>query len=152
MRVLIQRVKHASCTVDEKITGKIEQGYLLFVGITHDDTEKIVDMMADKLVNLRINEDENGKMNLSIQDVKGSILSISQFTLYANCIKGRRPGFEQSANKDLAIHLYDYFNKVLRDKGMHVEEGIFAADMKIDLCNDGPITIMLDSEVIFNGK
>lgn len=152
MRVLIQRVKHASCTVDGNITGQIQSGYLLFVGITHEDNEHIADLMADKIINLRINDDENGKMNLSIQDVGGDILSVSQFTLYANCIKGRRPGFDQSANKDLAIHLYDYLNKALREKGMHVEEGIFGADMKIDLLNDGPITIMLDSEVIFNGK
>ncbi len=152
MRVLIQRVTHASCKVDGEYTGKIEKGYLLFVGITHDDNEKIIDLMADKIINLRINEDENGKMNLSIQDVKGDILSISQFTLYANCIKGRRPGFEQSANKDKALDLYLKFNQVLRDKGMKVEEGIFGADMKIELLNDGPVTIMLDSEVIFNGK
>ncbi|MGN1343828.1 MAG: D-aminoacyl-tRNA deacylase [Traorella sp.] len=152
MRVLIQRVSHASCKVDGEYTGKIEKGYLLFVGITHTDNEKIVEMMADKIINLRINEDDHGKMNLSIQDVSGEILSISQFTLYANCIKGRRPGFEMSANKDLAIHLYDEFNQQLRKKGMHVEEGIFGADMKIELLNDGPVTIMLDSEVIFNGK
>lgn len=152
MRVLIQRVSHASCTVDGNITGQIQRGYLLFVGITHSDTEHICDLMADKIINLRINDDENGKMNLSINDVGGDILSISQFTLYANCVKARRPGFTESAGKDQAIHLYDYFNKTLRNKGMKVEEGIFGADMKIDLLNDGPITIMLDSEVIFNGK
>ena len=152
MRVLIQRVSHASCKVDGEYTGKIQHGYLLFVGITHTDNEKTIEMMADKIINLRINEDENGKMNLSIQDVQGEILSISQFTLYANCIKGRRPGFEMSANKDLAIHLYDEFNQALRKRGMHVEEGIFGADMKIELLNDGPVTILLDSEVIFNGK
>ena len=140
MRVLIQRVSHASCTVEGNITGQIERGYLLFVGITHSDTEHICDLMADKIINLRIN------------DVNGDILSISQFTLYANCTKARRPGFTESAGRDQAIHLYDYFNKTLRNKGMKVEEGIFGADMKIDLLNDGPITIMLDSEVIFNGK
>ena len=152
MRVLVQRVSHASCKVDGEYTGKIERGYLLLVGITHDDNEKICELMADKIIHLRINKDENDKMNLSIQDIQGSVLSISQFTLYANCIKGRRPGFEQSANKDKALDLYQKFNQILRDKGMHVEEGIFGADMKIELLNDGPVTIMLDSEVLFNGK
>lgn len=152
MRVLIQRVAHASCTVEGRITGKIKRGYMLLVGITHTDDESIADMMADKIYHLRINDDENGKMNLSIQDVAGEILSVSQFTLYANCVKGRRPGFEMSADKQKASHLYGVFNEALRKRGLHVEEGIFGADMKIDLLNDGPITIMLDSEVIFNGK
>ncbi len=152
MRVLIQRVAHASCKVDGNITGKIERGYMLLVGLTHGDDERIVDLMADKIFHLRINDDENGKMNLSISDVKGEILSTSQFTLYASCAKGRRPGFELSADKDLAKHLYDVFNDALRKRGLHVEEGIFGADMKIELLNDGPITIMLDSEEIFNGK
>ena len=152
MRVLLQRVAYASCRVDNQITGKIERGYMLLVGITHTDDEKIADKMADKIYHLRINDDENGKMNLSIDDVHGDILSISQFTLYADCVKGRRPGFEMSADKQKASDLYDFFNEALRKRGLHVEEGIFGADMKIELLNDGPITIMLDSEVLFNGK
>lgn len=152
MRVLIQRVAHASCTVEGHITGKIERGYMLLVGITHSDNEKVVEQMAEKIFHLRINDDENGKMNLSISDVQGAVLSISQFTLYADCVKGRRPGFEMSAPKEQALHLYQVFNDKLREKGLHVEEGIFGADMKIDLLNDGPITVMLDSEVLFNGK
>lgn len=152
MKVLIQRVSHASCTVDGEITGQIKQGYLLFVGIGHQDNENILELMADKIFHLRINDDSNGKMNLSIQDIQGEILSISQFTLYANCIKGRRPGFELSAEKEKAKLYYDLFNEDLRKRGLHVEEGIFGADMKIDLLNDGPITIMLDSEELFNGK
>lgn len=152
MRVLIQRVSHASCCVDGKMTGKIERGYMLLVGITHKDDEKIADLMADKIYHLRINEDENGKMNKAIHDIGGAILSISQFTLYANCANGRRPGFEMSADKKIASDLYDYLNDALRKKGLHVEEGIFGADMKIELLNDGPVTIMLDSEVIFSGK
>ena len=152
MRVLLQRVAYASCRVNDQITGKIERGYLLLVGITHTDDEKVADMIADKIYHLRINDDANGKMNLSIEDVQGDILSVSQFTLYANCVKGRRPGFEMSADKQMASDLYDYFNDALRKRGLHVEEGIFGADMKIELLNDGPITIMLDSEVLFNGK
>lgn len=152
MRVLLQRVSHASCTVDGRITGAIQKGYMLLVGISHEDNETIVKQMAEKIYYLRINDDENGKMNLSITDVKGDILSISQFTLYADCVKGRRPGFEKSAQKDKALFLYHAFNDALRDLGLHCEEGIFGADMKIDLCNDGPITIMLDSEELFHGK
>ena len=109
MRVLLQRVAYASCRVDNQITGKIERGYMLLVGITHTDDEKIADKMADKIYHLRINDDENGKMNLSIDDVHGDILSISQFTLYADCVKGRRPGFEMSADKQKANDLYDYY-------------------------------------------
>lgn len=146
MRVLIQRVAHATCTVDNKITGKIEKGYMLLVGFQDSDNEQIIEKMADKIINLRINDDQDGKMNLSIQDVSGDILSISQFTLYANSKKGRRPSFDESASGPIAKPMYERFNEILRNKGMHVEEGIFAAEMQIDLCNDGPITIWLDSE------
>ena len=152
MKLVVQRVAFSDVKVDGEVVGKIDKGFMVLLGVTHTDTKENADFLAKKLCNLRVFEDENEKMNLSIKDVNGDILSISQFTLYANCIKGRRPGFEQSANKDKALDLYLKFNQVLRDKGMKVEEGIFGADMKIELLNDGPVTIMLDSEVIFNGK
>lgn len=148
MRVVLQRVKHASCKVDDQITGAIEQGYLLLVGITHEDTVEIVEKMVSKIINLRIFEDENGKMNLSLADVQGSILSISQFTLYADCRKGRRPGFEMAAKPVLAKPLYEKFNQLIEEADIHVETGIFGADMKIDLLNDGPVTLILDSNEI----
>lgn len=148
MRVLIQRVKHASCTVEGKITGKIEQGFLMFVGCCDSDDDSVVAKMAAKASSLRIFEDEQGKMNKSLEDVGGSILSISQFTLYADCRKGRRPSFIDAAKGEKAIVMYDKFNNELRKLGFHVEEGIFGADMKIELFNDGPVTIWLDSETI----
>ena len=137
MRVLLQRVQHASVRVDGAITGSIQQGFLLLVGITPSDTEEIMRKMAGKCAQLRVFEDENGKMNRGLQDIGGSILSISQFTLYADCKRGRRPGFEKAARGDFAQ---------LRTYGIHVETGIFGADMKVDLLNDGPVTILLDSE------
>lgn len=149
MRVVVQRVSRAKCTVEGNITGQIQKGYLLLVGFTHDDTPDIIEKMADKIRYLRINDDENGKMNLSIEDVKGDILSISQFTLYASCRKGRRPGFDESAPGSVAEPMYHAFNEALRHVGLHVEEGIFGADMAIDFVNDGPITIILDSKELF---
>lgn len=145
MRLVIQRVKHASCTVDGHLTGAIENGFCIFVGFSNDDNEAIIEKMIHKVLNLRIFEDENGKMNLSIQKVHGSILSISQFTLYANCKKGNRPSFIDAAKPDIANPLYDRWNTLLQEQ-IHVETGIFGADMKIDLLNDGPITIILDSK------
>lgn len=149
MRVIVQRVSRAKCTVDEQVTGEIQRGYMLLVGFTHDDNQEIIEKMAEKVRYLRINDDENGKMNLSIEDVCGDILSISQFTLYASCRKGRRPGFEESARGSVAEPMYHAFNEALRNQGLKVEEGIFGADMKIDFINDGPITIILDSKEIF---
>ena len=146
MRVLIQRVKHAKVTIEGNINGQIKDGYLLFVGMTHEDDEKIVEKLANKVKDLRLFEDEQGKMNLSITEVNGEILSISQFTLYADCRKGRRPSFTNAAKPDEASRLYDYFNDVLRNLGLHVETGIFGADMKVELYNDGPVTVMLDSK------
>ena len=146
MRTVIQRVKHASVTIDGVVNGKIEQGFLLLVGIKDDDTEAVVEKMADKIAKMRIFDDENGKMNLALQQVGGAILSISQFTLFANCKKGNRPSFDGAGKPEHAKAMYLYFNKVLRRYGLQVEEGIFAADMKVELLNDGPITIWLDSE------
>ena len=148
MRVLIQRVKYASCKVNGKITGEIEKGFLLFVGCSDRDDQEVIAKMSSKASSLRIFEDAQGKMNCSLQDVGGKILSISQFTLYADCRKGRRPSFVEAAKGDVAIHLYDAFNEQLRKLGFHVETGIFGADMKIELLNDGPVTIWLDSDTL----
>ena len=146
MKLVIQRVKHASCTVDNNIVGKCDKGYMILVGIGQDDTKEIVSKFANKVSKLRIFEDENEKMNLSIHDVGGNILSISQFTLYADASKGNRPSFVNAKNGPEAKELYLYFNECLRNENIHVEEGIFGADMKIDLLNDGPVTIILDSK------
>ena len=148
MRVLIQRVRYASCKVDGEYTGKIDQGFRMFVGCRETDDDAVIAKMADKASGLRIFEDENGKMNRSLEDVGGAILSISQFTLYADCRKGRRPGFTEAARGDTAIKMYDQFNEELRQRGFHVETGIFGEDMKIELLNDGPVTIWLDSDAI----
>ena len=149
MKAVLQRVKYAEVKVDGKSVGKIQKGLLIFLGIGKNDDEKIADKVIKKTCNLRIFEDENGKMNKSIQDVEGSILSISQFTLYADCKKGNRPSFTNAGKPDLATTLYDQFNQKLQEQGMHVETGIFGADMKIELLNDGPVTIVLDSKELF---
>ena len=146
MKVVIQRVSKASCTIDEKITGEINTGYLLLVGFGPNDNEQIANKLAEKIAKLRVFEDEEGKMNKSIFEVSGSILSISQFTLYADCKKGNRPSFSGALSPEEAQRLYLYFNDCLRKLGLNVQEGVFAADMKISLLNDGPVTIVLDSE------
>lgn len=148
MKVVVQRSIDASCKVNDNIVGKINKGYLLLVGFTLGDDEKIVDKMANKIINLRIFEDENDKMNLSLNDVNGDILSISQFTLYAT-LKGRRPSFINALNYDDAKKLYKIFNDKLRSYNIKVEEGIFGADMKISFTNDGPVTIIIDSKEDF---
>lgn len=145
MKVVLQRVKHASVTIENEVHGKINHGFLLLVGITDGDTETEAKKLADKVVDLRIFEDEHGKMNLGIEQVHGDILSISQFTLYADCKKGRRPSFTKAARPEISNPLYERFNDFLRERGMHVETGIFGADMKVELLNDGPVTIILDS-------
>lgn len=145
MKVVLQRASHASVMVDGIIVGQIQQGILLLVGITQTDDEGIVKKLAKKCTDLRIFEDENGKMNLGLADIQGSILSISQFTLYADCKKGRRPGFDRAASGEFAKPLYECFNEELRLMGFPVQTGVFGADMKVELCNDGPITIILDS-------
>lgn len=144
MKVLIQRVLSSSVTVKDKIVGKIDKGLLIFVGFTEGDSEKEINYMVDKIINLRIFDDENGVMNKSLLDVKGSILSISQFTLYADASKGRRPSYIKALGGDSASVLYNKFNQKLKDTNIPIEEGIFGADMKVNLINDGPITIMLE--------
>ena len=144
MRVLLQRVKEASVTVDEETIGQIEAGYLLLVGVTHEDTETEVNWLADKVAGLRVFEDEDEKMNLSIQDVDGKVLSVSQFTLYGDTLKGRRPAFTQAAKPDIAERLYEQFNDRLRTHGLVVETGRFGAMMDVGLVNDGPVTLMLE--------
>ena len=146
MRIVVQRSKKASVTVNEKVIGEIEKGLVLLVGVTHDDTINDANYLADKIVNLRIFEDENGKMNFSLLDVGGSILSISQFTLYGDCRKGRRPNFMAAAKPEQALNLYQYFNQVLSEKNVVVETGEFGAEMDVALINDGPVTLILDSK------
>ena len=149
MKILIQRVKKASVTIEGKINGEINQGLLLLVGFTEGDNENVIEQMAKKCVELRIFNDENGKMNRSLLDVSGEILSVSQFTLYANCNKGRRPSFENSENPELAKKHYEYFNRYINNiYGINVKTGIFGADMQVELINDGPVTIMFDSKEI----
>lgn len=148
MRLVIQRVSKASVEIEGKVNGKIDEGFMVLVGITNDDNKEVVEKMADKLINLRIFEDENEKLNLSLMDVKGEILSISQFTLYANCKKGRRPSFLDAAKPEISKPLYEYFNKALENAGVYTETGIFGAMMKVSLINDGPTTIILDSKEI----
>lgn len=148
MKLVIQRVKNSSVTIDGKVNGKIDKGFMVLVGFCEGDNEMIIDKLIDKMINLRIFEDENQKLNNSLLDVKGSILSISQFTLYADCKKGRRPGFTKAAKPDIAIPLYDYFNNKIRESEVNLETGIFGADMKVELINDGPVTIILDSAEI----
>lgn len=144
MKVLVQRVISSSVEVENKIVGKIDNGLLLLVGFTEGDTSKEIDYMVDKVTNLRIFDDENGIMNKSLSDVSGSILSISQFTLYADASKGRRPSYVKALGGERAILLYDEFNNKLKETGIHIETGIFGAEMKVNLINDGPITIMLE--------
>ena len=145
MRVIVQRCEKAQVKVEDKIVGKIDKGMMILVGFTHTDTEKEIDYLVNKIVNLRIFDDENGVMNKSVLDVAGSILSISQFTLYASSKKGNRPSYINALNGEEAIVLYNKFNEKLKEK-INVETGIFGAEMKVDFINDGPITIMLEKE------
>ena len=146
MRIVLQRVAHASVTVDEKVIGKIQRGFLLLVGVTHDDVIEDMEYLVRKIVQMRIFEDEEGKLNRSIQDIGGEILSVSQFTLYAETKKGNRPSFSKAAPGDVALEMFEQFNGLLRDTGIPVETGQFGADMKVELLNDGPVTILLDSK------
>ncbi|EST56529.1 D-tyrosyl-tRNA(Tyr) deacylase [Brevibacillus panacihumi W25] len=145
MRVVVQRTREASVTVAGEVVGQIEHGLLLLVGITHEDSEKDVEFVADKVAHLRIFEDEAGKMNHSVLDTGGQILSVSQFTLYGDCRKGRRPNFMSAARPEQAEPLYELFNNKLREKGLHVETGRFGAMMDVRLLNDGPVTLIVES-------
>ncbi|ALC89828.1 D-tyrosyl-tRNA(Tyr) deacylase [Bacillus sp. FJAT-18017] len=146
MKAVVQRSKQASVTVDGEVVGSIPKGLVVLLGVTHEDTEKDAAFLADKIANLRIYEDEEGKMNLSLLDVGGDILSVSQFTLYGDCRKGRRPNFMAAARPEVANGLYETFNSMLRDKGITVETGRFGAMMDVSLVNDGPVTLIIDSK------
>lgn len=146
MRVVVQRSKEANVTVNGEIVGSIPKGFVLLVGVTHDDDEKDAAFLADKIANLRVFEDESGKMNLSILDKGGDILSVSQFTLYGDCRKGRRPNFMDAARPEHALKIYEAFNGYLEEKGLTVETGEFGAMMDVQLINDGPVTLIVDSK------
>ena len=146
MRVVVQRVKHASVTINGTVNGKINNGFLVLLGIQSTDSEQDVDYLVKKVTNLRIFSDENDKMNLSLKDVNGELLIVSQFTLYANCKEGNRPSFVEAAKPDIAIPLYEYFVSECKKIIPVVETGIFGAYMKVDLLNDGPVTIIMDSK------
>ncbi len=146
MRALIQRVNHASVTVEEKVVGQIERGFLVLLGVTESDTDSDVDLLADKLMKLRIFSDSEGKTNCSLADINGSLLIVSQFTLCADCRKGTRPSFSHAAPPDEAKRLYEAFVEKCRSQVAHVDTGIFAAHMIVDLQNDGPFTIWLDTD------
>ncbi|WP_286886196.1 D-aminoacyl-tRNA deacylase [Aneurinibacillus sp. UBA3580] len=146
MRVVVQRSRQASVTVNGEIVGKIERGLVLLVGITHGDTKDDAEYVAEKIANLRIFEDENGKMNRSVKDEGGAILSVSQFTLYGDTRKGRRPSFVEAARPEQAKPLYDFFNDKLREQGLNVETGVFGAMMDVALVNDGPVTLIVENK------
>ena len=146
MRAVLTRVKSASVTVDGSVIGQIGQGFLILLGVTHEDTEAQAVKLADKLMGLRIFEDENGKMNRSLVDVGGQVLVVSQFTLYGNCKKGRRPEFLAAARPEIAIPLYEKFIALCRDKGFAVETGEFGAEMLVESVNDGPVTLIVDTD------
>lgn len=146
MKVVLQRSREASVTADGKLSGEITSGFVLLVGVTHDDTEKDADWLAEKIINLRVFEDAEGKMNRSLLDVGGEILSVSQFTLYGDCRKGRRPNFMEAAKPAHAEKIYDYFNDELRKKGIRVETGVFGSMMDVKLTNDGPVTLIIESK------
>ena len=150
MKFVVQRVSNASVEVNSKIVGEIEKGFLVLVGIKIDDTKEIADFMVSKLAKLRIFEDEAGKMNLSIKDVKGKLLLVSQFTLYANCKGGNRPDFVNAAKPEYAKELYEYVVQKCKQEGIEVQTGIFREEMKVRLLNDGPVTIIMDSREIMN--
>lgn len=144
MKLLVQRVKNAKVVVDKETVGEIGKGFLVLCGITHLDTEKEADYLANKLCNLRVFEDENEKMNLSIKDIEGELLIVSQFTLYADCASGNRPSFTNAAKPEQANPLYEYFMQKCKKQNINVQKGIFGAHMEISLLNDGPVTIMLE--------
>ena len=149
MRAVVQRVSSSRVTVDDRVTGEINEGLLVLLGVTHEDTSKDVDYMIDKVLNLRIFEDENEKMNLSLKDIGGELLVVSQFTLYGDCRKGRRPNFTNAAKPDLANELYEEFIEKASKQNIKVGTGKFGANMMVELTNEGPVTILIDSERTF---
>ena len=144
MRLVVQRVNNSKVEVDNKVVGKIDKGFMVLVGIGLNDTEKEAEYLTKKLLNLRVFEDENGKMNLELKDVEGELLIVSQFTLYADCSQGNRPSFINAAKPDVANELYEYFCEKCKEQNIKVEKGIFGAVMKVSLLNDGPVTIILE--------
>lgn len=146
MRAVVQRTTGAKVIVDDNIVGEISHGFMVLLGVEPDDTQVDIDFMADKIVNLRVFEDENEKMNLSLKEVQGKILLISQFTLLGDCRKGRRPNFMNAAAPDLAIDIFEKTKSKIEEQGLEVETGIFGAYMQVDLVNDGPVTLLLDSK------
>ncbi|KOO47001.1 D-aminoacyl-tRNA deacylase [Priestia koreensis] len=146
MRVVVQRAKNAAVTVDGETVGAIDHGLMLLVGVTHTDTKEDAEYVAEKIANLRIFEDESEKMNFSLLDVKGDVLSVSQFTLYGDCRKGRRPNFMSAAKPDYANAIYEHFNEQLRALGTNVETGKFGAMMDVSFTNDGPVTLIVESK------
>ena len=146
MKLVVQRVKKAKVTVEDKIVGEIEKGFLVLLGVKPTDTEKTADYLVKKLCNLRVFKDENDKMNLNIKQVKGSLLIVSQFTLYANCKEGNRPSFTDAAKPDKANELYEYFCNKCRENEIEVQTGEFGAHMQVELLNDGPVTIILEND------
>lgn len=144
MKLVIQRVTNASVTVENNVVGKIEKGFLVLLGVGPEDTTAEADYLVQKLIKLRVFKDENDKMNLSIKDIEGELLIVSQFTLYADCSGGNRPSFTNAAKPEKANELYEYFIKKCKEENIKVEHGIFGADMKVELLNDGPVTILLE--------
>jgi len=149
MRAVVQRVSEADVTVGNDVTGKINSGLMVLIGVEETDTKEDAGYLAEKVVNLRVFEDNDGKMNLSLMDIKGEMLAVSQFTLMGDCRKGRRPSFTQAANPEKAIELYNCFIEKCKQIGIKVETGVFQAEMKVRLCNEGPVTLIIDSNKLF---
>ncbi len=149
MRAVVQRVKKASVTVDDKLVGQIDKGLIILLGVGKEDNESDINYLVEKIANLRTFEDAEGKMNLSILDVNGDFLVVSQFTLYGDCRKGRRPSYTESADPEIANMYYEKFVEKLKTYGRKVETGIFGADMLVEIHNDGPVTLLLDSKKVF---